>query len=217
MLQRILKQAAKQKQVTKAAIHPKSQINDHSALSEILLVVLAGVGVVSVSLIAPNLFSAIGKLSKTFKNLSKEEQSKLLTRSFYYLKKTGKISFKTSLKDVIVNLTQLGKKQAKEINFENLKVPKPKVWDKRWWQVAADIPTKEYKLAADALRHKLLKMNFCGLQRSLWYHPYDPRKELAFVLERYNVGKFVTIMEISRMDKADEKILKTYFKKTGIL
>ncbi len=215
MIERVLKQAAKQR--PKGKIKTERIYNDSAVLSDILLGVLTVVGVVPIGLIAPNLFSSIAKLSKTFKRLTKEQQVEKLTNSFYYLKRTGKITLENGLKGLFVRLTKKGKKKLTEIDYENLQIPHSIKWDKKWWQVAADIPTKEFKLAADAFRHKLLNMNFCSLQRSLWYYPFDPRKELEFVLTRFGLEKFVTVMEINRMDRQDEKILKMYFKKAGIL
>ena len=77
--------------------------------------------------------------------------------------------------------------------------------------MAADIPTKGYRQGADALRAKLKQMGFCPLQRTLWFYPYDPRKQLEVIVNHYGIGEFVTVMEISRMDIQDEKVLKKYF------
>lgn len=180
--------------------------------SKVILAVIASAGLITLAAVAPNILSAVGKLYKLKgKKLSKREKEIKAARAFYYLKNSGLIKFKTDKNEVKLFLSSLGKKKLKQISFQALQIIKPKKWDGKWWQVAADIPTKGYRQAADALRSKLKQMGFFSLQRTLWFYPYDPRKQLEVVLNHYNIGKFVTVMEISRMDVQDEKILKNYF------
>ena len=75
----------------------------------------------------------------------------------------------------------------------------------------ADIPSKTHRIAADMLRHKLKKIGFYPLQRTVWVHPYNPTKELNELTEYYDLGKFVTILEAKRIDAEDEKKLLNYF------
>ena len=65
--------------------------------------------------------------------------------------------------------------------------------------------------------NKLKDMGFYPLQRTLWFYPFDPRKELESVLRRYDIGRFVTVMEVNRLDKSDEKIMKKYFRSQKII
>ncbi len=188
------------------------QIKIIGDVSKVILVVIASAGLITLAAVAPNILSAVGKLYKfKGKKLTRREKEIKTARAFYYLKNSGLIKFKTTKNDVKLFLSSLGKKKMEQISFQALRVAKPKNWDGKWWQVAADIPTKGYRQAADALRSKLKQMGFFPLQRTLWFYPYDPRKQLEIVVNHYGIGKFVTIMEVSRMDIQDEKILKNYF------
>ena len=83
--------------------------------------------------------------------------------------------------------------------------------------MAADIPTKEHKTAADALRRKLKEMNFYSLQRTLWFYPHDPRLEIDWIVRIYHIERFVTIMEISRLDLDDAEKMVKFFRKQKII
>ncbi len=195
---------------------------DLTALKKVSLVTLAIIGIagfVSIALVAPNLFSVLGKIAKfKSKYRTREERANQTSRIFYYLKRRGYICFKESkTQGFWVRLTAKGKKVYKELSYETLKIPKPKKWDKKWWQVAADIPTKEFRRAADLFRLKIKQMHLYPLQRSLWFYPYDPRKEIEFIIKYFRIESFVTVMEINRLDLDDEKVLKKYFKKLHVL
>ena len=63
-------------------------------------------------------------------------------------------------------VTPRGKKRLEKLTFASFVIPKPENWNKKWWLVAADIPTKDHKLAADALRRKLKKMGFLSFAKN---------------------------------------------------
>jgi DNA-binding transcriptional regulator PaaX len=190
----------------------KEQIELIGNASKIILAIIASAGMVTLAAVAPNIFIALDKLYKLKGlRLNKREKEIKAAHSFYYLKKSGLIKFTGDKKGISLFLSSLGQKKMEQIGFEALSVFKPKKWDGKWWQVAADIPTKGYRSGADALRQKLKQMGFCPLQRTLWFYPYDPRKQVEIVAEHYGISRFVTVMEISRMDLQDEKVLKKYF------
>src|ERR1051326_1331816 len=181
------------------------------------MAIIAAGGIVALSAAAPNLIGALGKINSSLKHLSKKDKAERIKREIYYLKKSGQIKIKRTAKEVFISLTRLGRKKLPKIAFHSLHIPKQKHWNHRWWQVAADIPTKDYRNAADALRTKLKQMGFYSLQRTLWFYPFDPRRELQFLINHYRISQFVTVMEVSRLDKADERILKSHFKNCSIL
>ena len=185
----------------------------------VTLAVIAGAGILTLSAVVPNAFIAIDKLffKKGRGNMSRKEREQKVVRAFYYLKKHGLILMRPTKEDVKIFLTGAGRRRLKKFNIENLVIPKPAKWNKKWWLVAADIPTREYKLAADAFRDKLKEMRFCGLQRTLWIYPFDPRREIEVLASYYRIGHFVTVMEINRLDLDDESALKSFFKREKII
>lgn len=196
------------------------QIARISDVSKVILAVLGVAGLVTVAVIAPGILIAMNELLKSDKmgrKFTKKQKIQKISRSFYYLKSSGLIKFKMSGSDLKVRLTSLGKKRLVKINIDSLQIQKPEYWDGKWWQVAADIPTKQYRSGADSLRQKLKQMHFYLLQRTLWFYPYDPRPEVEYIVNYYGISRFVTVMEVSRLDKDDEKKLKEHFRLFGVL
>ncbi len=193
------------------------QMKNIKTVTGIVLAVSAVAGGVALAAAAPNIFVALDKLYKTAKKLNKKQKERIVSQTLHYLKRSGQISLKTNADDIKITLTSLGRKQIKKLAFDTLTVDRSKKWNAKWWQAAADIPTKSHKLAADALRYKLKTMGFFPLQRTLWFYPYDPRAELQQIIDHYDVSRFVTTMEINRLDKSDEQLLKTHFKKINVL
>jgi len=190
-----------------------------SNVAQVILAIVGVLGVATVALIAPNVLSAAGKLfafKKSRHGSFKEKQEKI-AKAFYYLKKSGAIRLKAEKTGIKVWLTQLGKKKFKKQKINACFVKKQAGWNGKWWLVAADIPTIEYRKAADMFRRKIKHMGFYSLQRTLWIYPFDPIQEVQFVADYYGISRFLTIMEINRMDIQDEDLLKKFFKKNKVI
>ena len=198
----------------KDPLFTEAQIESMKNASSVALAVVAAVGAMGIAVVAPNLLSALDSIftkSHKYKNITNDGKKKKTAQVFYYLKKRGLIEFKEDKGILKIFLSKTGKQKSAELNLSALKIQKEKNWDGKWWQVAADIPTKNYRSGADMLRRKLRQMGFCSLQRTLWFYPYDPRKEIEYVCQEYGIGQFVTVMEISRMDVQDEDKLRKVF------
>ena len=187
-------------------------------VSGIALAIVGVAGIIALSAVAPNMFVAIDKLFlKKGVRSSRKRKEIQIAQTFYYLKRSGLIRMRYASKDYKIFLTKFGAKRLKKLNFQTMTVERPDKWDGKWWQIAADIPTKEYRRGADLLRQKLKEMNFYPLQRTLWFYPYDPRQEIEFIVVHYEIERFVTVMEISRLDKDDERKMKVFFQKMMII
>src|SRR3989338_5511720 len=133
-------------------------------------------------------------------------------KTLYYLRKQGYVTFNTSIGESVIKLTEKGKKYLQKLLLIAAAPRKPKVWDKTWWIVLADIPTKTHRKAAELLRLKLKSMGFYPLQRTVWVHPYDPTRTLNELTNYYDLGKFVTLVQAQKLDSEDIINLKKYFK-----
>lgn len=197
-----------------------NQLGKFKTATQVVLAILATAGVASMAIIAPNSLQLVDKFifkRKRGRRYEYSEKREKLTETFYYLKRSGLIQVKQEKGGLFVSLTGKGRQRAKKINWITLEIPKPKQWNGRWWLVAADIPTKDYKLVADALRRKLREMDFYPFQRTLWLYPHNPSAELDFIIHRFGIANFVTLMEVNKLDVEDEKRVKGHFKKSGIL
>lgn len=196
----------------------QSQINRLKSASDIVLAIAGIAGLTMVSVLAPN---ALQMFKSAFvkddsPRMSFKDRQKKLGRSFYYLKDKNYIQLKPKGRDLEIHLTDKGRKKLKSLKLDTLEIKKPLFWDGKFWQVAADIPI-QYRNGADALRKKLRQIGFYSLQRTLWFYPYDPRKEVELLIKEYEIDRFVTVMKIALMDYADQKVLKDFFKETKVI
>lgn len=198
----------------------EEQLEKLKNVTDIALTVIGTAGLISLALVAPNMVMAIDKLflrRGRGQRFTRKEKAIRISRGFYYMKQKGLVRMRMTKNDIKIFLTSLGKKRFQKIDFDTLIVKKPVKWDGKWWQVAADIPTEDYKWAADLFRRKIKEMKFFSLQRTLWFYPHDPRKEIEFIAKYFGIGHFVTVMEVSRLDADDEKRMRKFFKKEKII
>lgn len=184
------------------------------------VLIIAGVlGAVGLLFTAPNALKLFAPLlrRKYKRPLTAKEQRQKMLKTFYYLKQTGQIRIEEGGTGLVARLTQKGRRRFKQLQAEVHSIAKPLMWDGMWWLVAADIPTKEYRIAADMFRIKLKELQFYSLQRTFWMHPFDPRKELEYIANKYSIGRFITVMQVNKVDTQDKKKLLTYFKSKRLL
>lgn len=195
------------------------QIEKLKNFSDVVLGILTVATVLTMTIVAPNALQALDLFQKRTgqKKLKSREKERRVVRTFYYLKEKGWTNFQRKGNDYEIVVTESGRKKIRALNLETLAISKPAKWDGKFWQIAADVPTKKYRRGADALRQKLKDMNFYPLQRTLWFYPYDPRLEIEFITRHYGIFPFVTVMKIAELDLADERVLKNFFKKQELL
>lgn len=189
------------------------QIDQLKTGAGIVLALAAVAGVVAIALMAPNVLKLCKHVPALRRSLRKSNNpSQKIARTFYYLKRRGYIKLIPKGEDVLVELTQAGKKRILKMNYEQLKIPISKDWDKKWWYVLADIPTKEFRGQADSLRGKIRRLGLFPLQRTVWVYPHDPTDQIAFVAGRLQIERFVTILRADKIDEDDHRVLSEHFK-----
>ena len=87
---------------------------------------------------------------------------------------------------VEIILTKDGEKKALRFKLDDMKIKKPKKWDKQWRIVIFDIPEK-FKTAREALRGKLKNIGFVELQKSVFAHPFECEDEINFIVEVFQI------------------------------
>jgi len=192
------------------------------SIPSIILGIIALGGLLTVTAIAPNALQVIRhakRVRRFFRSslTKKQDQQRKLADSFYYLKSQGYIDLKKTEKGITVLITDKGRIRVDKINFEALTIRRQESWNKKWWVILADIPSKEFKIQADMFRRKVKSMNFYPLQRTVWVYPHDPRNEIAFLSSHFNIDRFVTVIEVSLLEKSDELVLKKYFQSIRLI
>ena len=106
-----------------------------------------------------------------------------------------------------LTLTEKGKIKALTYHFQEMKIKRGK-WDGKWRVVIFDSP-ENIKRARDALREKLKELGFRELQKSVFVLPYDCREEIEFIVEFFNLRKYVRFGILESID--NELHLKKIF------
>ena len=150
------------------------------------------------------------KILKTIRHDWKEINRRALNRSLKALGKSKLVEEREN-KDggTTMILTERGKYKAITFQIDEMKIPPMKKWDKKWRVVLFDIP-EHHKKVRDALSQKLKHVGFHQLQKSVFIHPFECKKEIDFILEFLNMRPYVRIITADQID--NELFLKKYFR-----
>ena len=173
---------------------------------------LLGIGDVFVIAVQPRvnvtLWSELSRYDKV-ENRPRRENRKFYN-AFYSLKRRGLIHIDYHGQQMYISLTAEGKKLAGKYKIDDLKIKKPKKWDKKWRIFIFDIADKQ-KTKREALRGKLKELAFFLLQKSVWVYPYDFKKEIQLLREFFGLAdsemKVITASEIE-----NDGLIRDYFK-----
>lgn len=112
---------------------------------------------------------------------------------------------------VTIILSKRGKNAAKILtyNLDTIRIMKPRRWDRKWRMVIFDIPHERRK-ARDAFRFHLYRLGLYPLQKSVFIYPYACDDEINFLVEFYDVRRYVR--QIVAEDIDNEFHLKEIFK-----
>lgn len=176
-----------------------------SPLSQKILVLFLGGVVLGLSRSPKQYFRTLKIISKDLKKI-KEEETKKSIKDLY---RNKMIEFKENKDSTcVIVLSEKGKKKALTYSFENIAIPKPEKWDKKWRIVLFDIP--EYlRNKRCVLRNKLEDLRFFKYQKSVFVYPYDCKNEIDFIIEFLEIRKFVRFIIAENLD--NELHLKKYF------
>lgn len=87
-------------------------------------------------------------------------------------------------------------------------IKRPEVWDSKWRIIAFDV-AEEKRMWRNLLRSMLKRMGFEQIQKSLYIHPFDCRKEIEW-LKKYNkINQELIYFEASKVEN-ERKLLKIF-------
>lgn len=107
-----------------------------------------------------------------------------------------------------ITLCEEGTKRALTYNLVKMKISRQKKWDALWRLVSFDIPEDERE-TRDSLREHLLRLGFYEMHQSFFVHAFECRDEVTYIVELYDVQKYVRFMVATEMDNATE--LRKFF------
>jgi CRISPR/Cas system-associated endoribonuclease Cas2 len=171
---------------------------DTSVIIDGLLEFLLVGGTIGAAILAPNALIALDKpLQAALSKLDARQRERELKRVLNYMKRKRLIASADYAHGI--KITPYGKKRAKQSEFTNLEIPRPKHWDQCWRIVFFDIP-ESHRGSRITLTRKLRRLGFYQLQRSTWVHPFACRAEIEAVALTYKVQRYLTYIETSYID-----------------
>ncbi len=175
-----------------------------SVNKKILLLLSAGVAF-GYSYTPQRQFKILKTLSREWKKLDRKK----LKQAIRELYRSKAIEIKENPdKSYTLILTNKGKVRALTYHFQDMKIKKEK-WDGKWRIVIFDIPEK-LRNGRDTLRQKLKNLGFYELQKSVFIFPYKCEDEIEFIIEFFNLRKYVRFGILETVD--NELHLKKIFK-----
>jgi len=171
---------------------------------QILTLLMAG--------IALGLTSSYRKHKWILKSVPKElkkVKNIYLSRAIKRLYQSKLIDFKeTSDDEVIITLSEYGKKHVLKYKIDEIKLKRQNKWDGYWRIIIFDIP-EELKNERDVFAKKLKEIGMVPLQKSVFVYPFDCRDELEFIIEYFNLRPYVRFGLLKEID--NELHLKKIF------
>ena len=170
---------------------------------KILLLLLGGISL--------GLTKRIDRQWKIIDNISKEwrkinqKRLKEIVREFYQEKLVDYREKEDGIIEII--LTEKGKLKALRGKIDELEIRIPKTWDNLWRVVIFDIPEKKRR-ARGALRNKLKELGFVELQKSVFIFPYECKEEIEFIVEVFNIRKYVRYLVVKEITNEEELLLR---------
>lgn len=165
-------------------------------------------GMIGGLVLAPNA-AQLGGIA--LKKLDKRSRARDARRLVTYMEYRGLVDAQeTNDGNLQVAITEKGRSRLTRLDFRNLQIVKPKVWDGMWRLVLFDI-AETHRRSRIAFIRKLRALGFNKLQRSAWVYPYACGNEIEIVRQAYQIpDRDIVVAEVNLKDR--EKELKEYFK-----
>jgi hypothetical protein len=174
-----------------------------SVQKKILLLLLAGVAL-GLTRSPRKQFKIITSIPEEFKKLGPNTARAF--SALYDSKLVKKIENEDGTTTVV--LSERGRKQALTYSLQEMKLKKTDFWDSVWRLVLYDIPEVNKK-GRDSLRQTLFQIGMFELQQSVFIYPFPCKEEIDFIVELYDLRRFVRYVEAISID--NENHIKSEF------
>ncbi len=166
------------------------------------LIGLTGLSGVVIS--APNATQGLKQLLKKSKGINHQ-------RVLAELKRQGLVHITQDEDRMHYTVTPAGAHRLQLMILDEIIIEVPKKWDKRWRVVSFDVPITHSKQRM-AFTQKLRGYNFIMLQKSVWVHPAPCFDQIEQLASHYNIMRYCTLLEVTRLDELTTRKLLRHFK-----
>ena len=157
-------------------------------------------GILSISLVAPNVIKAMDKLGL----ISNKRQGEIVSSLASRLAKKGLLEFNGKYYE----LTESGERRLRQVSLRGYKLPRQKRWDKKWRVIIFDIPEKK-KNTRELMRKFFRTAGLIRLQDSVWVYPYDCEDIIGLLKADFGVGKNTLYLIVDEIE--NDKYLREEF------
>jgi len=162
---------------------------------KILLLLLGGAGL-SLSQSPRQYFRVVKEVSRGWRAINRRSLHEAIGK-LYQSKLLGTKENADGTVTLILN--ESGRRRALTFALEELTIPKPKRWDKKWHIVIFDIP--EYRRRVrDAIRACLLHAGFLELQKSVFVCPFPCGSEVEYITEFFGARRYIRYIVAESID-----------------
>lgn len=162
-------------------------------------------GVVSIAATSPYFLHHLAKIILKMRQYKLSDKQKF-NSAFNYLKKNGLIKIEKDGYDIKIFLTPRGEKRIKKYKIDDLKIIEPNKWDGKWRIVIFDISNNQ-RVERNAFRKKLKELGFYSLQKSVWLHSFDCKKEIGILREFFGLNlKQIIVFSVDKIE--DDLLVK---------
>jgi DNA-binding transcriptional regulator PaaX len=176
-----------------------------SDIAKVILATLGVAGLLIVAFAAPNALQAF----KPFMGEKRSYTKRQIKQSLTYLSKKELIEVTNHGDHTSIKLTKVGREKYKQLHADELTLPVPNKWDRKWRVVCFDVP-EAYKAKRTAFLKKLKELGFISLQKSVLVWPYDCEQEIELLSDVYEIYPFVRYLLVEKIDRVNN--LKKAFK-----
>ena len=173
----------------------------HGELQKLVLETVKLAGILSISLVAPNVIKAMYKMGL----ISNKRQGEIINSSASKLAKKGLLKFNGKYYELTIE----GGKKLRQLELRGYKLARPKKWDRKWRVIIFDIPEKN-KRVREQIRNLFISAGLFRLQDSVWVYPYDCEDVIGLLKTDFGVGKDVLYMIVDEIE--NDKHLREEFR-----
>lgn len=156
-----------------------------------ILQTVAAAGVLSVTLVVPNVIGALGKLGV----IPRRREREYISSSASKLVKRGLLFYDGKR----YKLTSEGEKMLRRFQFEDFKFKKPKRWDGKWRVIVFDIPESK-RIIRNQITVLFRQAGIMRLQDSVWVYPYDCEDIITLLKTDLGVGKYILYLIVDELE-----------------
>lgn len=176
----------------------KSGSEERIEVGKIILAAIAGVGLLSLAVVAPN---AIQLLKVFRRNNPRHHSLQYIEGVIGKLQKRGLAEVERRDGNPFVCLTKKGEWELLKYKLKE-KTLKKKKWDGKWRLVIFDI-RESRRLIRDRIRSDIVTFGFVRLQDSVWVYPYDCEDLIALLKAHCKIGEEVLYLISEKIENDD--------------